>query len=169
MSRYEQIGKAFQMQKQADAAMRKLFYDSTLKDDTPYNMYTFGLKQCIGTGYSEQCLDADVAQQNMKHFIRSLNRFSYGNNYHRTSNKLTILPVLEYSSNDRFHHHILIQKPKDVAWDELNSAVTELWGKTLWSQPRVHIASNCDIGAVSYVTKLETDFCQVDTANQTWI
>lgn len=169
MSRYEQNRKAFQMQKQADAAMRKLFYDSTLKDDTPYNMYTFGLKQCIGTGYGKQYMNADVAEQNMRHFIRSLNRFSYRNNYKRTSNKLNILPVLEYSVNERFHHHVLIRKPKDVAWPELDCAVIKLWGKTRWSQPRVQIETNCDIGAVSYVTKLETDFCQVDTANQTWI
>src|SRR5829696_4671104 len=101
-------------------------------------------------------LTPDGATQNMRHFLRKLNRKLYGNAAWRFGKSVRIFPVLERSHGDRLHYHAVIDRPEHLEAAEFAELVMETWRTTDWGHNQVDIQDDADEGWLKYILKGRT-------------
>jgi hypothetical protein len=73
--------------------------------------------------------------QSFRWFLRRLNKLLYGNKSDRVG--IPIFPMLEYSSNDRWHFHSLMDRPPGITFAQLEFAVRLCWAKVPFCRSRI--------------------------------
>jgi len=71
----------------------------------------FGVSLTMKQGDSGTHLDEIMASQNFRHFMNRLNSSVYGKRFKRFGQRLNVVPVLERSSTNRLHYHLILQNP----------------------------------------------------------
>jgi len=72
--------------------------------------------------------------------MKQLNKKTYNHAYQRYGKKLACIPVIEVSSNDRLHVHMLLQIPKHVQsnYHEYFDLIKKLWMTLRWAHREEH-------------------------------
>ena len=65
----------------------------------------FGVSLTLKQRVDYKSLTNDISNQNLTHFLNVLNKKCFGNSFKRFNKKLRVIPVLEKSSNGRFHYY----------------------------------------------------------------
>lgn len=118
---------------------------------------TLTLKQRIGGdgGVSSvsQNLTPEIASQNLRHFLNTLNKQIYGSAAQRFGKRIWVVPVLEGGRGKRLHFHLVIDCPRIELVDVFPSIIVTEWRKTLWGYHETDVQP-CDAGWLTYMTKL---------------
>ncbi len=101
-----------------------------------------------------QNLDLIEASTNNRHFLNHLNRKVYKNTFKRFDKKLDVIPVLEYSHQDRLHTHLAIRNPYPDDTAKFTNLIKLCWGETRWGYSKTDIQYNANFGWINYITKL---------------
>ena len=112
-----------------------------------------------------QNLDVMLCSQNLRHFMNVLNKSVYGNRFSRYGIKLQIFPVLEKSSGDRLHYHLIIEHPRELPLIRFKDLIRSSWIKTRFGHREIHIDDSIDRGWTNYITKFQSMTDQVDWEN----
>ena len=94
---------------------------------------TLTLKKTTGN-YLEvvKKLDKNDVINNTKHFLNYLNRKIYGNKPYRKL-KVKSLIKIELNNDNRFHLHLMIEKPEKYSDIEFIDLIKACWSKTFYS------------------------------------
>ena len=117
----------------------------------------FGVSLTMKQGDSGTHLDEIMASQNFRHFMNRLNSSVYGKRFKRFGQRLNVVPVLERSSTNRLHYHLILQNPypKDPA--TFTRLIESEWAKTRFGYVQSHIDEQIDHGWTDYITKSAGD------------
>lgn len=122
------------------------------------------MKQRIGF----EKLDDINACQNFRHFMNILNCSVYGNAFKRYQKRLGVVPVLENSSSDRLHYHLVLERPTFITLSEFNDLIVSSWEKTKFGYAEIDIQNIYGDGWIDYITKFKFSEDQVDLVNFHW-
>jgi hypothetical protein len=112
-----------------------------------------------------QNLDPMLCSQNLRHFMNVLNKSVYGNRVSRYGLQLQIFPVLEKSSGDRLHYHLIIEHPRELPLIRFKHLIRSSWIKTRFGHREIHIDVSINHGWIHYITKFQSMSDQVDWEN----
>ncbi len=132
-----------------DEIKNKIKSFSYIEDIEKYWGVTLTLKQSL----DNKRLDRITSSQNFKHFMNVLNRKIFKNSYKRYDKRLSVVPYIEDSINDRIHYHITIENPYPLDPDKFESLLRQTWVQTRWSYKQIHIERNIDNGWIDYCGK----------------
>jgi hypothetical protein len=140
----------------------------------PYAV-TLTMKQHLwvaeGTKSVRVQLDPDIASDNLRRFLNTLNRKALGHLADRHGRKIPVIPILEGGNGKHLHYHLTIDCPFEGDPEGIFEGLIRLaWSKTLWSDYQVDIQPGCDGGWTDYATKLrdKPDFSRsIDWTNLT--
>ncbi len=130
------------------------------------------LDQCLGVSLTlKQCVDGTFldeikASQNLRHFMNRLNSSVFGKAYQRFQKRLRVIPVLERSSTNRLHYHLILQSPYPHDPIKAVALIEDEWGKTRFGYRQTHVHQQIDHGWTDYITKSASD--GVDWENYHW-
>jgi len=99
-------------------------------------------------------LTPEVAEQNFRHFMNTVNYELFGKAFHRHKKRISVIPSLECSPSGRFHYHALLDRP--IHSDEPNfcDLIRSSWINTRWGYKQVDIRPAYDpAGWVRYMMK----------------
>ena len=95
----------------------------------------------------------------------------YKNSFRRHGKRLKVVPVVEggWSSNSRFHIHLVMEYPdtKIISNSDFNFLLLRCWYKTFYRYDHPHIHTKTDLGWVGYMTKFYEKDDFVDWVNVT--
>lgn len=130
-------------------------------DLAPFIGVTLTLKHQV----NHENLDPIKCSQNLRHFMNVLNKKVYGNRHSKYGYKLQVFPVLEKSSGDRLHYHLIIEHPRELPLLRFKELIQSNWIKTRFGHREIHIDDSVDSGWTNYITKFHYTTDQVDWEN----
>ena len=125
---------------------------------------TLTMKQVVNKEY----LDDISSETNFRHFINLLNKQVYGNAHKRFKKSVSVLPILEKSSDNRFHYHLLLEKPNHIQQEVYELMIVDCWKKTKFGYNQIDIRNIYSDGWVHYITKFVSNVDTVDWENHHW-
>jgi len=141
------------------------------KKATKKHFEDFDISNCFGVSLTlkqranNKSIDGISGSQNLRHFLNVLNKRCFGNSFKRFNKKLRVIPVLEKSSNGRFHYHLTLQNPYPENPYKFESMINHTWFKTNYGYRHIHIHRNINEGWNDYITKFNTRDDEVDWIN----
>ena len=102
----------------------------------------FGVLLTLKQRGDYKSINNDISSQNFKHFLNVLNKKCFGNSFKRFNKRLRILPVLERSSNGRYHYHLTLQNPFPDNPDKFEQMINLTWFNTNYGYRHIHIHRN---------------------------
>ncbi len=147
---------------------------SHLKDAARKHLRTLSLENCFGVsltlkqGDSVTRLDEISASQNFRHFMNRMNSSIYGKGFKRFGKKLNVIPVLERSSTNRLHYHLIFQNPYPDDPAAFARLIESEWAKTRFGYIQSHIDELIDHGWTDYITKFKSASDGIDWENYRW-
>ncbi|MBC2596122.1 hypothetical protein H5P28_17780 [Ruficoccus amylovorans] len=117
-------------------------------------------------------LDEVRASKNFRHFMNILNKKTFGKAFQRFGKRISVVPVMENSENERLHFHALLQCP-DKYSSTAGQAIfalkaQSLWKKTHFGYDQTSSRLAADEGWTGYITKLKGQADQIDWENFHW-
>lgn len=119
-------------------------------------------------GVEYDFLDNIKAYGNFKHFMNFLNKKIYGNAFKRFQKRISVVPVLERSSEGRLHFHLTLEKPQRIKQKDYEVMIVECWKKTKFGHRQIDIQNIYSDGWNDYITKLVRKEDAVDWENFYW-
>lgn len=138
-------------------------YKSFLGQINSENALSVSLTMKQRVGFEK--LDAINASQNFRHFMNILNCSVYGNAFKRYQKRLGVAPVLENSSSDRLHYHLVLERPTFITLSEFNDLIVSSWGKTKFGYTQIDIQNIYSDGWIDYITKFKFPDDEFDIFN----
>ena len=126
----------------------------------------FGVSLTMKQGDAGNHLDEIRASQNFRHFMNRLNGSVFGKRFKRFGQRLNVVPVLERSSTNRLHYHLILQNPYPTDPATFTRLIESEWAKTRFGYVQSHIDEQIDHGWTKYITKSASD--GVDWENYHW-
>jgi hypothetical protein len=115
---------------------------------------TLTLKQVLWVDCGRRvAINEDHCRNSFRHFMKLLNRKTYGNAFCRHGKRLQVIPILEKDRDGRFHYHVAIEPPDHIAPVRFSELVQECWSQTDWGYRKTEIRFNADQGWVDYMLK----------------
>lgn len=115
---------------------------------------TLTLKQVIWVdNFWRKGIDEDQCRDAFGHFMKLLNKESYGTAYRRYGKRLRVIPVLEKHADGRFHLHAAIEPPSHIAPEQFRSLVKKCWSRTQWGYDKTLVRFDADQGWIDYMLK----------------
>lgn len=125
--------------------------------------FTGTYKQNGDYGY----IDKTRCSRNNRHFFNVINKKVYGNATKRFNKKLSTIPVIELSKNNRYHAHMIIEVPdrKYISNQEFYLLLKTTWNNLDYGYNEVRIVTNIDVGWLNYITKFKSSIDDPDWEN----
>ena len=101
-------------------------------------------------------ITVEDCRRTAREFGRALDRRYFGRSARRFGRSLKKIFALERGAGGRWHYHVAIEPPPDVAPSEFHAAIRECWTATDWGHHEIKIEPNADLGWVSYCLKPAT-------------
>lgn len=153
--RYDEFKQSCQIQ----SAARRHFNDA--KWHAPYGVTLHFRRVSYLKGSSGvRHLTADIAKQNVRHFINVLNKWAFGKAY-KYGRRIQLVSVVEGSINGVLHYHLQIECPIFELEPQFADLLKALWLKTDWGA-EIYVECYVDPGWIDYITKLRTKACFAD-------
>ena len=131
---------------------------SSIPSDRDYWFLTLTMKQGIqrNDGMSWEPLTREAADQNVRWFLKEVNREVFGHAYKKYGKRLIVIDSAEGGdgSIQRHHRHMLIEKPTRYTDEEWKLLILRAWRKSRWGYRQVEIVrANSRNAVVKYMTK----------------
>ena len=114
---------------------------------------TLTLKQVFHSISGSARLTMEFATKNLRHFLNRLNRKYFGNASSRYNKRISIVPIIEISTEGRIHYHLLMDRPLHITAVQFETDIRNLWRATDWGYKEVQIDNNPNEGWLYYMTK----------------
>jgi len=76
-------------------------------------------------------LDQERLEENIKRFLKFLNRKVFGNAHNRFGKRIKVWSVIEGGTNDmRLHAHLALERPEHVPYFKFSEKIRDAWNKT---------------------------------------
>jgi hypothetical protein len=144
------------------------------KDAIRKHLFALNLDDCVGVsltlrqGHQGIVLDEIRAAQNVRHFLNKLNSAVYGKRFKRFGMKLNVVPVLERSTTNRIHYHLILQNPFPADSAGFYRLIEGEWAKTHFGFIQTHVHDQINHGWTDYITKTTSASDGVDWENYHW-
>ena len=148
-----------------DLRLKKSIQDYLNKADLENTLaVTLTMKQKVETEW----LDLYNSKKNFRHFMNRMNERVYGNAFKRFQKRIGVIPVIEFSQNNRLHYHLIMECPERVSEVLLPHMVGSCWGMTKFGHHQVDIQKTYSSKWIDYITKFKSSDDQVDWDNFHW-
>ena len=142
---------------------------SRLPTDGEFIFVTLSLKQGLQReDGSVAYLTNDAADNNVRWFLRQMNRASYGNAARKYGKKLRVIDSAEGGPGtyQRRHRHLLIEKPSHLTFSQFSIFLRENWLKSSWAYRDMDIQMAQSLSAdIGYITKTgSASICLTNTS-----
>ncbi len=134
-----------------DPRLRKSFIEGITLDrwQNP-TAVTLTMKQRRGSSAA----DPIVCSRNLRHWLNLLHRSAFGNHWRDYGiAPLKRVAILERSS-ERYHYHLLIERPDTISFDTFAAMLTRTWSETDWAYQQTDVQAAFNVpGWLGYITK----------------
>jgi len=125
----------------------------------------FGVTLTLKQRVSNQSIDEIISSTNFKHFMNFLNNKCFGNAFRRFNKRISVFPILEKSSDGRYHYHIIIRNPFTENPHKFEKMIESSWFETSYGYRHIHMHQKIDKGWGDYITKFNNSDDTVDWIN----
>lgn len=145
-----------------------------LKESIRNYIHSLPMKECLSVTLTmkqvvnKEYLDDIKSKTNFRHFMNLLNKKVYGNAHKRFQKSISVLPVLEKSSDGRFHYHLVLEQPQKIQRNVYESLIYECWKDTKFGYNQIDIRNIYSSGWIDYITKFVSKEDTVDWENHHW-
>jgi hypothetical protein len=149
-------------------------HSAALRNGIRRHLFALNLDHCLGVsltlkqGHVGVRLDDIRASKNLRHFLNRLNSVVYGKRFKRFGVRLNVVPVLERSSTDRIHYHLILQNPFLDDSEGFCRLIEAQWVKTHFGHIQTHVDHGIDHGWTDYITKFKSASDGIDWENYHW-
>ena len=148
-----------------DLQLKKSIQDYLNKADLENTLaVTLTMKQKKDAEY----LDLYNSKKNFRHFMNRMNERVYGNAFKRFQKRIGVIPVIEFSQNNRLHYHLVMERPERVSEVLFPHMIESCWRKTRFGHHQVDIQKTYSSEWIDYITKFKSSDDQVDWDSFHW-
>lgn len=102
-------------------------------------------------------LNRDNLERTVRHFLNKLNRSTFGKSSQRYGKRLSVVPVIEYGPDTRWHVHMMLEKPDRMNLERFQETIKHCWTKTKFGYEHMVIEPAYDQdGWLGYMLKNRT-------------
>jgi hypothetical protein len=122
---------------------------------------SYGSRTALHDQRNEQWLGRNIifwlneyqCREAFRHFMKMLNRRTYGKASYRYGKRINVVPILEKETHRRWHIHAAIEPPHHMDAAQFENLIQHCWRKTHWGYDRITIDQSADHGWINYMLK----------------
>lgn len=105
-------------------------------------------------------------RQNVHHFLNVLNQKIY-KGFSRKGWLMSVGAVRETGAFERPHHHLILNKPPHLTFEQYAALIHRVWNKTMWGHRNIEVMPDGSERWINYMTKLRSKETYADAIDWT--